>query len=250
MSSLSNDERWETTFPESAEFAMVPKELFAQCSVNAICVYAALAMYRNYATNMCWPSQSRLAVNVRLSKSTVKRALNELCELGVVEKRTNYNEHGGLSSCTYLLCAPWSTGEPSPRSTSDPRHGSQMTCKQEETNNKNINDTFRESEELFNAVCKATSIDLRSITKAQKKKIDLVVAGLCEVNATSEEIYRRAKRMESSWNTGKVTPNSLLTHWASFAEQAKPEYGIRASRDAWDIDENGNARPRRGNQGV
>ncbi|HMS24691.1 MAG TPA: helix-turn-helix domain-containing protein [Acidimicrobiia bacterium] len=247
MKSLSNDERWDAGFPESAEFAMIPKQVFSQCSVNAICVYAALAMYRNYSTSICWPSQGRLAMHIRRSKSTVKRALIELCELGIIEKTGRYNMQFGKKTCIYRLCTPWSSGgppveinaEPTPNSSDELSHGSPATYKREENNKKNLNDTLGENDELFIAVCEATQIDRHSIPRTQKQKLSSAVAGLREVHATPFEIHRRAKAMRCQWTSGKVTPVSLLSHWAEFAvvepnEERRYGYIEKEENYVWD----------------
>ena len=254
MKSLSDNEGWETTFPKAMEFAKVPKQLFARCSVNAICVYAALAMYRNFETNMCWPSQRRLAENVGLSKSTIKRALNELCELGIIKKSIKRFENGGIQSCIYQLCTPWATGEPTPsrigdltdKSADGSRVSSVATYKQEEINKKNVNDTLYVGNEIFITVCEATGVDMKNLPSAQKKKIDLAVRGLQEVRATPGEIRRRAIAMTKAWSSGKVTPKSLLDHWAEFSIPetiSVPTLEIKTSSESWDLNDDGEAVP-------
>lgn len=253
MKILPEDDPWATTFPDKRKFAIVPKQILTRCSPIAIIVYAALAVYRDPEDNTCFPSQATLARNLNISISTVKRALNELCGLGVVKKEIRYNPAtGGKTSCLYHLCEPWASGEPSLSFTSEPwaqcidesRDVSPMSYKQEEINEKNINNTLKEDNEIFDAVCDVTKIDLKCITKLQRKHIQSVVSGLRGVGATPEEIHCRAKRMKERWSEGKVTPKSLLKHWAAFSEPnetIQPEYGMRQSDNPWVFNDQGEA---------
>lgn len=252
MKSLSNDGRWKSTFPEKAQFAMIPKEVIGACSHRALQIYAALAVYRNYKTSVCTPSVNTLANNLNVSASTVKRGLEELCEIGLIEKRARYKDHGGKNSCQYRLLTPWVKNEPSPAVSSDRsvesnnevRDRTQLTYKQEETNDKNINDTFSKFEELFQAVCDATQIERSTISPGQKKDVDKSVKAFISKQETPDEILRRSTLMRSSWSKGKVTPKSLLNNWDYFAhtEVVKaPEYGIKVSDCPWGFNEDGDA---------
>lgn len=51
----------------------------------------------------CWPSISRIAADLRLSKSTVKRALRELEWQGYINRYRRKRENGGWTSNLYLL---------------------------------------------------------------------------------------------------------------------------------------------------
>ena len=51
----------------------------------------------------CWPGIRTIAAGVSLSRSTVKRALGELVEAGVVERRKRWRENGGRSSNLYYV---------------------------------------------------------------------------------------------------------------------------------------------------
>ena len=49
----------------------------------------------------CWPAIKTIARELNLSPSTVKRALNDLCQAGLVTKETRWRENGGLTSNLY-----------------------------------------------------------------------------------------------------------------------------------------------------
>lgn len=51
----------------------------------------------------CWPGIKTIAKELKLSRSTVKRALNDLCQEGLVAKEQRWRENGSLSSNLYRL---------------------------------------------------------------------------------------------------------------------------------------------------
>ena len=51
----------------------------------------------------CWPAIKPIARELNLSPSTVKRALNDLCQAGLLTKETRWRENGGLTSNLYRL---------------------------------------------------------------------------------------------------------------------------------------------------
>ena len=51
----------------------------------------------------CWPGIRTIAAELGLSRSTVKRALNDLCKAGIISKEYRWRENGSLSSNLYRL---------------------------------------------------------------------------------------------------------------------------------------------------
>lgn len=51
----------------------------------------------------CWPGINTIAAGVSLSRSTVKRALNDLINAGLVEKSKRWRENGSASSNLYRV---------------------------------------------------------------------------------------------------------------------------------------------------
>ena len=51
----------------------------------------------------CWPGIKTIASGVSLSRSTVKRALDDLVRAGLVEKARRWRGNGSLSSNLYQL---------------------------------------------------------------------------------------------------------------------------------------------------
>ena len=51
----------------------------------------------------CWPGINRIASDVDMSRSTVKRALGDLIENGYIEKELRYRGNGSYSSNLYTI---------------------------------------------------------------------------------------------------------------------------------------------------
>lgn len=51
----------------------------------------------------CWPGIKTIAKELKLSRSTVKRALDGLCREGLITKTPRWRENGSLSSNLYRL---------------------------------------------------------------------------------------------------------------------------------------------------
>ncbi len=50
-----------------------------------------------------WPGIKTIATDLSLSRSTVKRALNDLVKLGLIRKEPHYRENGSATSNRYYL---------------------------------------------------------------------------------------------------------------------------------------------------
>lgn len=51
----------------------------------------------------CWPGIKTIAAGVSLSRSTVKRALDDLVRAGLLEKSSRWRENGSLTSNLYRI---------------------------------------------------------------------------------------------------------------------------------------------------
>jgi len=51
----------------------------------------------------CWPAIKTIATDLQLSRSTVKRALNDLVKSGFIEKAPRYRENGSYTSNLLIL---------------------------------------------------------------------------------------------------------------------------------------------------
>ena len=51
----------------------------------------------------CWPSIRTIAGELRLSRATVYRALDDLCKAGLLTRERRWRENGGKTSNLYKL---------------------------------------------------------------------------------------------------------------------------------------------------
>jgi len=69
---------------------------------RAKAVYIYLKGHAN-KQGTCWPGINTIAAGVSLSRSTVKRALDDLVKAGLVEKSSRWRENGSLTSNLYRV---------------------------------------------------------------------------------------------------------------------------------------------------
>lgn len=58
---------------------------------------------RSAATGSCWPGIKRIAADLHLSRSTVKRALDDLERAGFLERQARHRENGSRTSNLYTI---------------------------------------------------------------------------------------------------------------------------------------------------
>ncbi|MCR4429395.1 helix-turn-helix domain-containing protein [Pelotomaculum sp. PtaB.Bin117] len=51
----------------------------------------------------CYPAINTIAAELKLSRSTVKRAIGDLVKSGWIRKEQRWRENGGKSSCMYYV---------------------------------------------------------------------------------------------------------------------------------------------------
>ena len=51
----------------------------------------------------CWPGIRTISADLGLSRSTVKRALDDLCKADLISKEQRWRENGGLTSNLYKV---------------------------------------------------------------------------------------------------------------------------------------------------
>ena len=69
---------------------------------RAVSVYVYLADHAN-KDGECWPGIRTIAKELKLSESTVRRALHDLRKEGLLETQQRYRPKGGKSSLLYKL---------------------------------------------------------------------------------------------------------------------------------------------------
>lgn len=70
---------------------------------RAVSVYIYLSGRANQ-DGICWPSIPTIAKDLKLSESTVHRAINDLRKAKLLQTEQRYRENGGCSSQRYILC--------------------------------------------------------------------------------------------------------------------------------------------------
>ena len=73
-----------------------------ELSHRAKTVYIYLKDHSN-KEGTCWPGIKTIAAGLNLSRSTVKRALDDLVKAGLLEKSCRWRENGSLSSNLYRI---------------------------------------------------------------------------------------------------------------------------------------------------
>lgn len=69
---------------------------------RAVSVYLYLSDRAN-KDGECWPAIPTIARELKLSESTVRRALHDLRSAGLLETKQRYREKGGKSSLLYKI---------------------------------------------------------------------------------------------------------------------------------------------------
>ncbi len=69
---------------------------------RAVAVYMYLVARAN-ADGQCWPSERKIALDLSLSKSTVKRAIADLKKHGYIKSELRYRKNGANSSLLYIV---------------------------------------------------------------------------------------------------------------------------------------------------
>ena len=69
---------------------------------RAVVVYMYLAQRAN-SDGQCWPSERRIALDLSISKSTVKRAIADLVESGYIRTEQRYRKNGAKSSLLFTV---------------------------------------------------------------------------------------------------------------------------------------------------
>lgn len=69
---------------------------------RAVAVYQYLAERAN-KKGECWPAVPTIAEDIKLSESTVRRAVKDLKKVGLLSTQQRFRENGGKSSLCYTL---------------------------------------------------------------------------------------------------------------------------------------------------
>ena len=73
-----------------------------EISHRAVVVYLYLADRAN-KQGECWPSMPTIAEDLKISESTVRRAVKELKKAGLLKTEQRFRQNGGKSSLCYKI---------------------------------------------------------------------------------------------------------------------------------------------------
>ena len=69
---------------------------------RAVAVYLYLVQRAN-SDGQCWPSERRIAMDLSMSKSTVKRAIDDLVKSRYIRVEQRYRKNGAKSSLLFTI---------------------------------------------------------------------------------------------------------------------------------------------------
>ena len=69
---------------------------------RAVTVYMYL-VHRANSDGQCWPSERRIALDLSISKSTVKRAIADLVKGGYIRTEQRYRKSGAKSTLLFTI---------------------------------------------------------------------------------------------------------------------------------------------------
>jgi biotin operon repressor len=212
-----------------------------------------------------FPSLDTLARYTALSVSTVQRAINALCEKGVLVKDSG----GGRKSNTYTLRmhraeviqleiiegghsdhpkhdpvdpegshsdhAPRSalTMQPSQALTKQP---SQALTK-EPLSNRNttaIEPRAKKRDEVWDAIMEACGVNTATINSNERGRYNKAVKLLKESGATGAQIHTRVQVYRRKFKGASVTPVAIANHWSELDPATVPVEDVTTAPKGWD----------------
>ena len=197
-------------------------------------VLLALADHAN-SDGECWPSMKRIAERSDISARHVSRAINELIDLGLVEK-ANRRRHGGqYRGWDYRLNVqrtPASGGPPRPVTSGHGRPSPADTGVRSEPSENRKEEPLaatppkverRTKDNLFETVAQACGINLTGMTRSARGQLNKACKELREIDATEEQVRAKAKAYRTQYPNATLTPTALVKHWSSFADVEKKQ---------------------------
>ena len=189
-------------------------------------VLLALADHSN-ADGECWPSMKRIAERSDISPRHVSRAINELVDLGLVEK-ANRRRHGGqYRGWDYRLLiqrTPASGGHPHPVTSGHGRPSPADTGVRSEPSENRQEEPLAatpKKDVLFETVAKACGIRLDALTRSARGQLNAACKELRDIGATPEQVAGKAKAYRKRYDGAALTPSALTKHWASLEDAAE-----------------------------
>lgn len=181
-------------------------------------VLMCLADRHNGDTGHCFPKLDRIAEEACVSRSTALRALDDLEQMGLIERHhTRTNGHQGVNR--YILNL---NSQPQVQSvTQTPSQGVTVTPQEPEENlepDKTIAPTAsRRRDEVWDTLVTIFGEPPRS--RHARGAWNAACAGLKDESASPEEIRFAYQRFREAWPAVRPTPTALSKHFRSFINE-------------------------------
>jgi DNA-binding transcriptional ArsR family regulator len=195
-------------------------------AVNKL-VLLALADHSN-ADGECWPSMKRIAERSDISPRHVSRSINELIDLGLVEKAGRRRHGGQYRGWDYRLLVQRtsaSSGHPRPVTSGHGRPSPADTGVRSEPSENHQEEPLAatpKKDELFEAVAKACGIRLDALTRSARGQLNSACKELRDIGATPEQVAGKAKAYRKQYEGAALTPTALTKHWAALEDTSNP----------------------------
>ena len=189
-------------------------------------VLLALADHAN-ADGECWPSMKRIAQRSDISTRHVSRAINELIDLGLVEKAGRRRHGGQFRGWDYRVLVqrtPASGGHGGPVTSGHGRPSPADTGVRSEPSENRQEETLapaaqekpaKKKDELFEAIASACGIDIRQLTGSSRGQLNKATKELRDIGAEPGEVEPKAKAYRKLYENAALTPSALVKHWPS-----------------------------------
>lgn len=183
-------------------------------------VLIMLAERHNRETGRCYPSIDLLSKDTCLSRSTVKRSLDDLEESGYIKRTRRRRTDGTLGVYEYELLfepgftvhTPGSTVTPSPGFTVNPLNLEVDLEPNVSTDVLTPQRPKRKADPLWDVLVLELG---EPATKSERGRRNKALAELREVGATPEQIRTRLQTYRKRWPGVDVTATALAANWTA-----------------------------------
>jgi hypothetical protein len=173
-----------------------------------------------------WPSITTIANKARVSKRTASRCIAELVEMGelIVEDRIGssnlytvnvWGDEEKFSLMKRDMPRDLVMDEPATSTSIELFEHSVKPAVKKKVAKK---PAVRQQDEVWNAVMEVCQIDQTTLNQSERTKFGGCCKLLRESQATSDEIYIRAKRYREKYKDIVLTPAALANHWSSLSQ--------------------------------
>lgn len=228
-------------------FAIIPEWILdADISPRAKNLYCILWTYADRKDNSCYPSVTTLSKRVGVSRANTHKLINELIEIGAIEKKNRYKDNAKQSNLYFLKTSNPSikNGTTKPSSTVDDTRGSiaddtrvvsetvhrTITIEQESIEQeyvdkpqpKKINEEeLRQRKALYRVFCEQLGYEPR--TQSEKSGWFKVCKELTEAGVTTDMLLGSIIAYKKHWNDIDITPYAINKWFGKFQALGQDE---------------------------